>query len=262
MKVVVLTTDTKHHRYFVNRLAQKAEIAVILEQHGLDYWKSYWKWVNRHHRTLSSFIDNPYIHLGYPLFNYLQDQFEEKFFEGVPSEFTGLSDMTSFTSVNDPECVTWAKDYKPEVIVSFGTGLIKKGILEIDALKMNIHRGIIPKYRGLDSDLWAFYFRDFENVGTTVHLIEPRFDTGNILEQMFLVIEPHMKAYHIRYYTSVLATEMVLSILEQVRKKKNVPFQLQELERGDYYSFIPPIRRYQAIWRFNQYRKDLLNLAN
>ena len=41
---------------------------------------------------------------------------------------------------------------KQDIIKSFNYGLI------------NIHRGVIKKYRGLESDLWALFYKDFNNI--------------------------------------------------------------------------------------------------
>lgn len=257
MKCAILTTDTKHHRYFANKLSKKAQTTVVLEHRTLTHWKLYWMWVRRH-KSIWSLGDNPYIRLGYSRFQRLQDEFEERFFAtGLPREFSGYSAMHEFYSVNDSECVELVRELQPDLIVSFGTGLIRQGILQVDALKINIHRGILPKYRGLDSDLWAFYFRDFDNVGTTVHKLEARFDTGDIVRQEKLQIEPGMKVYQMRYYTTLLATEMVESIIEGIRQGNAIVGEPQDLSQGEYYSHIPPLKRLLAIWRFNKCVKGL-----
>lgn len=253
MKCVVLTTDTKHHRYFVNRIARHAVTTVILERRKLNYWKLYWKWVGSR-RTPWAFIDNPYIPLAYSAFHRRQDEFEERFFAGgIPADFSGHAALYEFLSVNDSACVERVSAIQPDLIVSFGTGLLKEGILGIEALKVNIHRGILPAYRGLDSDLWAFYCRDFQNVGTTVHKLDASFDTGDILRQARLKIEPDMKVHHIRYHTTVMAADMVESLLRDLQMRSSVGGRSQGHSQGRYYSFIPPLKRMVAIRRFNRY---------
>jgi methionyl-tRNA formyltransferase len=257
IKCVLLTTDTKHHRYFANRIAEYADVTVILELEGLNYRKLYWKWVKRH-RSLSSFINNPYIHLRYDSFQRLQDEFEEKFFsEGISRDFARLAGVHEFDSVNNPQCVDLLKELSPDLIVSFGTGLIKQGILQLQPLKINIHRGILPKYRGLDSDLWAFYCLDFDNVGTTVHKLEAHFDTGNILGQQKLKIQPGMKVHQIRYYTTVIAADLVENVIQKMREPEETEGFVQDLSQSSYYSFMPPLKRLLAIRRFNRYVQSL-----
>jgi len=251
MKCVILTTDTKHHRYFANRLARHATTIVVLERRKLDMWKLYAKWVASQ-RTLLSVVDNPYLPLPYRRFHRLQDRFEDCFFSsGVPPRFSGHATLHEFFSVNDPACVELVAGLKPDMIVSFGTGLIKDGLLGIKALNVNIHRGILPKYRGLDSDLWAFYFNDFDNVGTTVHKLERTFDTGDILKQARLMIGAGMKVHHIRYHTTVLAADMVEELIGEVDAGRAVSGIAQNARDGGYYSFVPPLKRWRAIRNFN-----------
>lgn len=51
---------------------------------------------------------------------------------------------------------------------------------------INIHGGILPKYRGLDSHLWAASKLDFSNVGVTAHIMGPKIDQGQILIKRFV----------------------------------------------------------------------------
>ena len=255
MKCVLLTTDTKHHRYFANRISRRIQTTIILEHGKANPWRSYWNWVHRH-RSVWSLIDNPYIKLCHPRFQHLQDEFEDQFFhEAILPDFSGYSEMHEFYSVNDEVCVGLIRKLEPNLIVSFGTGLIKQGILQLNALKVNVHRGVLPKYRGLDSDLWAFYFRDFDNVGTTIHELEARFDTGRILCQGRIKIHADMKVYQMRYYTTVLAAEMVESIIEDLKGGNSIAGECQS--EGGYFPFIPPLKWFVAIWRFNRYVKSV-----
>lgn len=257
MKCVVLTTDTVHHRFFVNSISRKISTTVVLETRRLDHWNLYWASVKRR-KTPWSLIDNPYIHLNYKRFEELQNRFEERFFvNGLAREFQDYSSLHEYYSVNDEACIDLITKIRPHFIVSFGTGLIGKGILQINALKMNIHRGILPKYRGLDSDLWAFYLQDFDTVGTTVHKLEARFDTGAILQQEKLQIQPAMKSHHIRFHTTNMAKYMVERIIDACGQQGDVTGTEQDLSLGSYYSYIPPLKRLVATWRFNRYVASL-----
>ena len=98
-----------------------------------------------------------------------------------------------FPDVNDLGCVELVRDLRPDLTVSFGTGLIRRQLLELPGLKVNVHRGILPAYRGLDSDLWASYYRDFGRIGTTVHELDEHFDTGSVIGERRLQIAPGMR---------------------------------------------------------------------
>ena len=58
-------------------------------------------------------------------------------------------------SVNNRNLQKYIESMNPDLIITFGT-LVKPYIFNIPKWgTINIHRGQIDKYRGLDSDLWA-----------------------------------------------------------------------------------------------------------
>jgi hypothetical protein len=62
-------------------------------------------------------------------------------------------------------------------------GLVPPAVLAIPTMAtLNAHPGILPEYRGLDTALWAIYENRPDEVGCTLHLVEPGIDTGDILE--------------------------------------------------------------------------------
>ena len=81
--------------------------------------------------------------------------------------------------------VEYIKYLKPDLAIAFGVGLIKPYIFDIPKWgTINIHRGHIDSYRGLDSDLWALYNKEFNKIDVTIHYIDEHLDTGDILEYL------------------------------------------------------------------------------
>jgi methionyl-tRNA formyltransferase len=70
------------------------------------------------------------------------------------------------------------------VVVVNGTRIISKHILEsCNAVFINTHAGITPRYRGTHGGYWALTENNLANCGVTVHLVDPGIDTGSILGQ-------------------------------------------------------------------------------
>lgn len=216
----------------------------------------YWKWV-RKQRSPWALIDNPYLRIGTADFEAREDAFEERFFDEVPRSFSDVSSIASFDTVNERACVDHVRLLRPDVVVSFGTGKIRKRMLATRALKLNVHRGILPKYRGLDSDLWALYFGDFDNVGVTIHTLEPELDTGGIVRQKRLALEPGMEPHQMRYYTTVIATDLVADVVGGLGRGVAPAVEAQDLSLGQYYSFLPVIKRRAALRQFDWFMKEL-----
>jgi folate-dependent phosphoribosylglycinamide formyltransferase PurN len=253
---LVLTTDTLHHRYFLDRIAGRARVKAVLEQRPHRQARLYWRAVARR-KTPWALVDNPYLRRSYPRFERAEHEFEREAFGREHPLDLDAHDARAFADVNEPECVAYARETSADLVVSFGTGLIRSELLGLDGLKVNIHRGVLPAYRGLDSDLWAAYFRDFGRIGTTLHVLDERFDTGPVVGQTALAIRPGMRAFHLRYHTTVLAAELVERALDELASGGTVEATAQPVGAGAYYSYSPPLKRAVAIRRFDEYARTL-----
>jgi phosphoribosylglycinamide formyltransferase 1 len=96
---------------------------------------------------------------------------------------TGV-EIIDVPSVNDAETISILRRLQPRVVLVNGTRIISQKVLTaIDAVFINMHTGITPKYRGVHGGYWALYNGDRENAGVTVHLVDAGVDTGKILYQ-------------------------------------------------------------------------------
>ena len=231
-KIVLLTTDTAHHRFFINRwLSSNLPMEVCL------------------------FETKKYNNLPYkigPLFDYEERDFEEKnFFQNISRDIP--KKLTSnVVDVNSIKARDMLKEINPDFGVVFGTGLIKPSTINLfhDGL-INVHRGIAEKYRGLDSDLWAIYHRDYNNLGVTVHRVDNNLDTGELVKQDFLTPKLGMRISHIRYHTTVIATDLIIDSLKDYLAGKL--HSTKQFNRGRYYSFMPLSIKRQVEKQFNDY---------
>jgi len=87
-------------------------------------------------------------------------------------------------SVNDSRVVEILRKLDPDVVVVNGTRLISERILAAsDAVFLNTHVGITPRYRGVHGGYWALVSGDKSHCGVTVHLVDKGIDTGGVLYQ-------------------------------------------------------------------------------
>jgi len=161
-------------------------------------------------------------------------------------------------NVNSEQAIDYIKGIDPDFGIVFGTRKISNKVIEQfpDGL-INVHRGISEEYRGLDSDLWAIYHDDYSNIGVTIHKVEPSLDTGDIVYQDRLPLELHMKIYHLRYYTTLLATKLVISALRDYCS--GALQQSPQKKKGRYYSFMPIELKKVVNKKFNRYVETLSN---
>ncbi len=94
-------------------------------------------------------------------------------------------------SVNSESAIALLRELAPRVVVVNGTRILSRRVLEsIDAVFLNMHVGITPKYRGVHGGYWALANGDRENAGVTVHLVSPGIDTGAIVYQDRIAATP------------------------------------------------------------------------
>lgn len=87
-------------------------------------------------------------------------------------------------SANDEQTIRLLRSIAPKVVVVNGTRILSKRLLEsVDAVFLNMHVGITPKYRGVHGGYWALAEGDSQNAGVTVHLVNTGIDTGGVLYQ-------------------------------------------------------------------------------
>ena len=88
-------------------------------------------------------------------------------------------------SPNEPDFVKVLTDLAPDLLLAVGyTKLLKDSLLAVPRiLAVNFHASLLPAYRGKHPVFWAL--RNGERwVGLTVHVMDPHFDTGDILYQV------------------------------------------------------------------------------
>jgi len=84
----------------------------------------------------------------------------------------------------------------PDLIVSwFWTRRIPRSVLEAAPLgAVGVHPSLLPRHRGPDPYFWAIESGDDET-GVTAHRLDEDYDTGGILAQRRVRIEPHWNAW-------------------------------------------------------------------
>lgn len=129
---------------------------------------------------------------------------------------------------------------KSDFVIVSGADLIKGQLLEMLRLKaLNVHMGIAEKYRGLDSNLWAWYHKDYKNIGVTLHKLNKDLDTGQIFKTQSIKINKKTKIWLLRYFESDLAVKLLKVALNCSEKKKLILRKQKKI--GRYYSFMPSV---------------------
>lgn len=123
---------------------------------------------------------------------------------------------------NSMETIDFMERRKPDVILISHVGLIKGDLLRVSRLGIiNIHPGILPKYRGLRPVYWQLY--NVDPVGTTVHFVDEGIDTGPILMTGSIDINETDTLGTINIKQSDLGVELFYKTLEGLIEQRIVP---------------------------------------
>lgn len=93
--------------------------------------------------------------------------------------------------LRDPGVYEWVKGLAPDLLVLvFVTDFVPREIIELAPLGgINYHPSLLPKYRGGNAIAWAIICGEKET-GVTVHYIDEGVDTGDIILQESVPIDP------------------------------------------------------------------------
>ncbi len=93
--------------------------------------------------------------------------------------------------LKDPSVIPWVKELKPDLFVLvFVTDFMPYEVIQMAAHGgINYHPSLLPKYRGGSAINWAVISGEKET-GVTVHYIDEGVDTGDIILQEKVTIEP------------------------------------------------------------------------
>jgi methionyl-tRNA formyltransferase len=177
LTVLILCGRSPRHLYVANRLCKAAVPLAIVHETGRE-WTA--RRVSRALRPA-----NLWSRISRRMHHRKHDRGEEEtefFFGNEEPALTRPELVVEVPYVNHPKVSALVDRLKPDVIAVFGTGLIRGPLLAGGRLGIiNLHGGLSPHYRGSDCTFWALLNGEPEQVGCTLHFIDPGIDTGNLI---------------------------------------------------------------------------------
>lgn len=85
--------------------------------------------------------------------------------------------------INEQQAITYIRSIDPDLLLISGTSIAREPVLSIADVTLNIHGGVVPRYRNVHSTFWALLNGDFNNIGTTILWLEPGIDDGRVALQ-------------------------------------------------------------------------------
>lgn len=170
-KAIILTSTFLRHQYVVNQLATFIDV--------IGVWQEEKSFVPERYAGSDDDLAIITAHFA------ARDRSETAWFgahdtlrlETGATHRRGPSDF-----INSPGALDDMARLSPDVVLVFGTGLLRAPIVEqFSGRIINLHLGLSPYYRGAGTNFWPLVNREPEFVGATVHYLDLGIDTGPML---------------------------------------------------------------------------------
>lgn len=136
---------------------------------------------------------------------------------------------------NDPECIHSIRKYRPDIIFVYGTAILGKEFLKkIHSTILNIHSGILPHYRNVHSDFWAYLKKDYTNIGISLFFLDNGIDSGDICLQKRIQYSKNDHLVDIKVKNLALIPEFIETVLRKYNNK-TLPRVKQKTSPGAFY---------------------------
>jgi hypothetical protein len=177
LTVVILCGSSPRHLHVANRLCKAATPLAIVQETGRE-WTA--RNVSRALRPA-----NLWSKVSRRIRNRKHDRGDQEakfFFDDRRPALARPELAVEVPYINHPSVSALVDELRPDIIAVFGTGLIRGPLLGAGRLGIiNLHGGLSPHYRGSDCTFWALYNGEPDQVGCTLHFIDPGIDTGNLI---------------------------------------------------------------------------------
>jgi methionyl-tRNA formyltransferase len=211
---MILCGRSPRHLYLANRLCEVARPVAIVQESGSEWSvkklaralrpanvaRKAWRWVRERRR-------------------YASGAEARSFFGAAVPELARRDLLVDVPHVSHPDVVALTDRLRPDVIVVFGTSLIRGSLLERGRLGIfNLHGGLSPRYRGADCTFWALHNGEVDQVGCTLHRIDRGIDTGAIVAHVRPEVRDGDDELTLFWRATRDSAEVIVELLERLER--------------------------------------------
>ena len=141
----------------------------------------------------------------------------------------------------DRALIARAREARPDLVVSwFWTNKIPGDLVACAPLGgFGVHPSLLPRHRGPDPTSWAILSGD-EVTGVTAHRIAPEYDTGAILMQRALAIDPSWNAWQLAKALDRPSLALLREVCARFARGEPPPDVAQDEARATLAPFLEP----------------------
>ena len=170
-----------------------------------------------------------------------------------PREVAEYHNIDYHVSVhNSEETSRLIESYELDLGIVLGARILKPSAFSpFTKGVMNMHPGILPNNRGLDTIKWAVLKRLPQ--GVTTHIIDEKIDRGYLIDRKEINIYQDDTLMDVQIRIQNLEQEMMLSSIKKLEEKDIKGF--NRLSAGDYNKSVPANLEETLVTEFIEYKR-------
>ncbi len=154
---------------------------------------------------------------------------------------------------NGTECARFLRESGADLLLSANTRVLSTSTFSIPPLGgINIHKGMLPRYAGLESIFWALYHGETE-IGVSIHRLAAGIDTGDLLAQAAINVGPGDLPETLDAKADAEAGRLVTRVAAELAAGAAAAIP-QDLSRRTYFSWPAPAQRRELAERLSRRR--------
>lgn len=228
----------------LNRLLKHKDLNVtaIVRSNISPFRKSYWKYAAYGVRKMGVFYGivfflTVYLHVfGLFLAGILYWNRKRKWLSTEKLAKTNHIPLFEVDKINSTESKKMMKDLAPDVMITLSFDqILKKDVLEIPKLAaLNLHPGVLPKYKGIFPEFWKIYNKE-KYSGVTVHYLAEKVDAGDILAQVRFPIKKTDTKWSLAIRSAKAGEKILTDVLLKIKNGVKIK-PIKNLGLSKYYS--------------------------
>lgn len=227
MKIVCMIRRSAPMHFFVNELAKTHEIACVIVENPPPKEKSLIKriWKMGVRKTWTRIREKHFP-------NRFHAEINQKIFGSDWAALNKDLNLMEVDSVNSAGCADVLREIKPDLLLVHGTGIVQNHILKLARIRLNLHWGLSPYYRGTYCTSWALLNWDPQNIGVTIHELTAEIDGGKIVAQSRVEVEQCDITYSVNMKLTREGTRLYDKIVNRLKSGEKLRYVEQDLSRG------------------------------
>ena len=158
---------------------------------------------------------------------------------------------------NSSKTINYLKSHPVDLYIIAGARVLSYEVIKSARNKiLNLHPGILPQVRGLDTLLWSICYN--EPIGISAHLISSRVDLGKLIYKEKLKLNAFDTIIDVSLRLLEKQSDVMIKSIRIIDKSKVDKFRFINLLSVKYNTKMTPSLERKMIKKFNVWLKDQL----